>query len=169
MIGVTRLIVNHLRRSLCHKRFSKTKGPFLHRHYPTSSVLLPSPHHNRPDLYLAVSPLTGARSQSPACDFPCCAHSPYTNMLSPLPRRNHGLLLSFSFTRDGGLPPNSAESASALPFSRPAQRSLSLRPVGSLSPLRTLLHREAFQLQFLCDCLDCYRLERPLPGGRLTH
>ena len=31
---------------------------------------------------------------------------------------------SFSYTSDGGLPPNSEESASALPFSRPAQRSL---------------------------------------------
>ena len=26
------------------ERFSKTRGPFLHRHYPTSSVLRPSPH-----------------------------------------------------------------------------------------------------------------------------
>ena len=37
----------------------------------------------------------------------------------------------------GGLPRISAGSASALPFSRPARRSLALRPAYSLSPLRT--------------------------------
>ncbi len=45
-------------------------------------------------------------------------------MPSPLPRRNRWVRTSFSFPNGGGLPRISAGSASALPFSRPAQRSL---------------------------------------------
>ena len=52
------------------------------------------------------------------------AHGPSTRMPSPLPRRNRWVRTSFSFPNGGGLPRISGGSASALPFSRPAQRSL---------------------------------------------
>ena len=45
-------------------------------------------------------------------------------MPSPLPRRNRWVPTSFSFPNGGGLPRNVGGSASALRFSRPAQRSL---------------------------------------------
>ena len=52
------------------------------------------------------------------------AHDPSAHMPSPLPRRNRWVLASFAFPNGGGLPRNSGGSASALPFSRPARRSL---------------------------------------------
>ena len=61
-------------------------------------------------------------------------------MPSPIPRRNHRLRFAH-FTCDSGLPRTIAGSASALVFSRPAQRSLALWPACSPSPLRTLYIR----------------------------
>ena len=61
-------------------------------------------------------------------------------------------------------------SASALPVSRPAQRSLTLRPACSLNrPQAILLHRSA-SVQFVTSLhrSDCFRLERQLPGGIRT-
>jgi len=72
------------------------------------------------------------------------------------------------FPTDDGLPRISAGSASALPFSRPAQRSLALRPARSPSPLKDPLHRRLQPLRYLHDCSDCFRLERQLPGGIRT-
>ena len=50
--------------------------------------------------------------------------TPLSHMPSPLPRQNRWVPTSFSFPNSGGLPRNEGGSASALPFSRPAQRSL---------------------------------------------
>ena len=44
-----------------------------------------------------------------------------------------------------------------------------LRPACSLNPLRTLLHQKLQLLRYLHNCSDCYRPERQLPGGSLTH
>jgi hypothetical protein len=57
-------------------------------------------------------------------------------MPSPLPRRNRSSFVAH-YSTSGGLPHRSAKSASALRFSRPAQRSLTLWPAGSLTPLRS--------------------------------
>ena len=86
---------------------------------------------------------SGGRCAMPATprDFPCCAHLPPAGMPSPLPRRNHWVRLSFVLPSNGSLPRISGGSASALPFSRPAQRSLALRPACSPSPIRTLYTR----------------------------
>ena len=59
-----------------------------------------------------------------------------------------------------GLPSNRDGSAPALVFSRPAQRSLTLRPACSPSRLCDLLHRRLQQLRCLRRCFDCYRVER---------
>ena len=61
-------------------------------------------------------------------------------------------------------------SASALSVSRPAQRSLALRPACSLNrPEAILLHRSA-SVQFVTSLhrSDCFRLEQQLPGGIRT-
>ena len=61
---------------------------------------------------------------------------------------------------DIGLPRHSGGSAPALTVSRPAQRSLTLRPVRSPSRLCDLLHRRLQQLRCLRRCFGCYRVER---------
>jgi hypothetical protein len=72
-------------------------------------------------------------------------------------------------TCDSGLPHALAGSAPTSWISRPAQRSLTLRPACSLSPHGTLFHRRPRQYCYLHCRSDCYRLERPLPGGNCTH
>jgi hypothetical protein len=52
---------------------------------------------------------------------------------------------------------------------RPAQRSFTLRPACSPSPLQDPLHRRLQSFRCLHDCSDCYRLQRKLPGGICTH
>ena len=87
--------------------------------------------------------------------FPCCAHLPCTDMPSPLPRRNHWVHVSFVFPSDGSLPRNSAGSASALPFSRPAQRSLLVTACLLTKSHKDPLHRKLHLLRYLHRCSDC--------------
>ncbi len=80
-------------------------------------------------------------------------------MPSPLPRWNQRVP-SLDLPADGGLPCNSARSASTLPFSRPAQRSLLVTACTfAKSPLRDPLHRRLQRLCYLHRCSDC------LPAG----
>src|SRR5271157_4122426 len=62
---------------------------------------------------------------------------------------------------DGGLPHSLARSATTLDFSRPARRSLRLRPVGSPSRHATRLSRRLRRFRYLHCRSDSYRLERP--------
>src|SRR6266581_2147395 len=59
-----------------------------------------------------------------------------------------------------GLPQIHGGLAPALIVSRPAQRSLTLRPACSPSRLSDPLHRRLRRLRFLCRRSDCYRVER---------
>ena len=103
-----------------------------------------------------------------ASGFPCCVRFPCAYMPSPLPRRKRWVL-SFIFPNIIGLPRYTVGSASALAFSRPAQRSLTLRPVCSPSRLKATLYTEVLQrLCYLYRRFDCYRLERPV-AGRESH
>src|SRR5262249_41831749 len=45
----------------------------------------------------------------------------------------------------------------------------SLQPVGSRGHLRDPFHRRLQPFRHLHDCSDCYRLERKLPGGSVSH
>ena len=69
------------------------------------------------------------------------------------------------FPHDGSLPRFLGGSASALRLSRPAQRSLTLRPAYLPSHLHDPLHRRLQPLRCLHGCSDCYRLERPCRTG----
>src|SRR5208282_319188 len=60
----------------------------------------------------------------------------------------------------GGLPRAKGGSAPALPVSRPAWRSLALRPACSPSRHCDPLHRRLQRLRYLHRCFDCYRAER---------
>ena len=98
--------------------------------------------------------------------FPCCAHLPCTSMLSPLPRRNRRVHLSFSFLDDGGLPRMQGGSASASQLSRPARCSLRVTACW-LAELPRSPSDRALQ-PTSCRSPGCYRLERPLPDRNFT-
>jgi hypothetical protein len=101
--------------------------------------------------------------------FPCCIDVPLIRMPSPISRRNARVLLSLASPDMAAFPEISVGSASASPFSRPAQRSLTLRPAYSPSHPTDDPYTRGFNRLSLCGCSDCYRLERQLPGGIRTH
>ena len=72
------------------------------------------------------------------------------------------------FLRNISLARNHGGSASTSRLSRPAQRSLTLRPAYLPSHFHDPLHRRLQPFRYLHDCSDCYRLERKLPGGICT-
>jgi hypothetical protein len=63
--------------------------------------------------------------------FPCCVRSPCANMPSPLPRWDRRRVRRSPCACDGGLPHVRDGSAPTSNVSRPARRSLALRPAGS--------------------------------------
>ena len=112
---------------------SPLKAPSLHRHYPASPVLRASPPPCRPRLPLAGSQfgvyLTTHRASHVAASFSfhaCQRH---------YPGGSRGVPASLASPSVFGLPHFSGGSASALPVSRPARRSLAFRPACSLNRL----------------------------------
>jgi hypothetical protein len=93
-----------------------------------------------------------------------CHGLPLVRMLSPVPRQNLWVRVAH-YPRDDSLPQNLGGSASALGFSRIAQRSLTLWPAYSSSHFHDPLHRRLQPLRYLHDCSGYYRLEQQLPGG----
>src|SRR5262245_10723330 len=89
-------------------------------------------------------------------------------MLSPLPRRKPLGARVALFPSDGSLPRSTVRSASALWLSRPSQRSIvtACELAGSLNDP---LHRRLRRSRHLLRRYNCYRLERPLPGGTRSH
>ena len=158
---------------LCHTiPVEVRKSDFM----PRSLLRLRHPHRNR---YSLTAPL-GSQRNSPR-GFPVGARTPPTGLpvllLSPscthaaatTPAEPVGARVA-RFPTAVSLPRNNGGSASALPVSRPAQRSLTLRSACSLNrPQAILLHRSA-SVQFVASLhrSDCFRLERQLPGGIRT-
>ena len=125
---------------------SRIKAPSLGGHYPARGLPVS-----------ACAPPTGLPVLHP---LPCAC------MLSPVPRRRRPYLFRctphWAVPVAGSRPRDIGGSASALTFSRPARRSLALRPARSLSrPTAALLHRSA-SVHFVTSTnrSDCYRLER---------
>ena len=157
-----------------------------HPHLPSS---LPAPLSNQgpfpPPALPGFPGTTGlsATPYGPACPsrgsgwrvprhrrgFPCCVHPPLPCVPPPLPRRNRPVLVSLASRPMPAFPVLPAGRLPHYPFSRPARRSLALRPAGSLSRLRDPSHRSAsVHVVASIDRSDCYRLERQLPGGIRT-
>jgi hypothetical protein len=90
----------------------------------------PSPHRARP--YPRGRPF-GPHAQTTRWGFPCCRSLPLVCMPSPIPRRNSWVPVSLTSPEMAAFPESAVGSASASPFSRPAQRSLPLRPAYSPS------------------------------------
>src|SRR5215471_9912791 len=123
----------------CFLRSSLTEIPSLHRRYPASLVLRasPPPHTARPDSH----ELPVDRQGDHRWGFPCCYWSTLPACRRHYPGRSDGtcsLVLSHqrrpAHNTRGGMAP-------ALHVSRPAQRSLTLRPADSPSRLSDPLHR----------------------------
>jgi len=93
----------------------------------------------------------------------------FAYMPSPLPRQVWWNLFARTFSINVGLPQLHGGSAPALHVSRPAQRSLTLRPACSPSHLCDPLHQRLRRLRFLHRRSDCFRVERTqFPGGTFT-
>ena len=137
-------------------RFLSTKAPSLHRSYPASAVLRASPPSQsaRP---ISHEPPVDLRSP---LGLPVLCMVPFACMPSPIPRQDRWKLVRSYDSINFGLPRNRGGSAPALVFSRPAQRSLTLRPARSPSHLCDLLHQRLQQSRCLPCCSDCYRVER---------
>ena len=93
--------------------------------------------------------------------------SPFMQAVDTTPAQSVGACFAHFPTNDC-LPRAQVGSACALPFSRPAQRLLTLRPACSPNPLKDPLHRRLQPIRYLHGCSDCYRPERKLPGGICT-
>ena len=154
-------------RSFQHR--SRTRGPFLHRHYPASSVLRPRPPPQGAGSVPHDTTVGQRRHASRPEGLPVLHTIPLSHMPSPLPRRNRWVRVSLSFPNGGGLPRKSGGSASALPFSRPAQRSLHVTACARAESLTDPFLQKLRPLRYLHARSDCYRLERLLPGGFRTH
>ena len=121
---------------------SSPEAPSLHRRYPASPVLRASPPPRRPRLTLAGSRLARA---TPPAGLPVLPLSPsYPHAIANTPAETDGARVA-RFPSAGSLPRFLGGSASALPVSRPAQRSLTLRPAGSLSRLTRPFDIEVLQ------------------------
>ena len=125
----------------------------------------PLRHPTRPGLSLAscqliLTAITAGTSR--VAHGPLCLHA-----VANTPAGRMEFVRSYHSIRFG-LPRNRGGSAPALVFSRPAQRSLTLRPARSPSRLATLLHRRLQQLRCLRRCFDCYRVERTSSRTGLT-
>jgi hypothetical protein len=160
-LGVIRLIANlpFCRRFL---RPPSTEAPSLHRSYPASSVLRASPPSQtaRPFSHeLPVDPNHDHR-----WDFPCCVWSTLLTCRRQYPGRSDGILFARTFPSTSAFPRNRGGSAPALVFSRPAQRSLTLRPARSPSRLATLCTRGFSSFVASTTALIATGWSEPVPG-----
>ena len=135
----------------------------LHRPLPSPGITRlrrycePLRHPSRPGLSLTSCQLihTAITAETSRVAYgPLCVHA-----VANTPAGLMELVRSYD-SISFGLPRNRGGSAPALTVSRPAQRSLTLRPACSPSRQCDLLHRRLQQLRCLRRCFDCYRVER---------
>ncbi len=146
---------------------SRTEAPSLHRSYPASPVLRASP------------PPCPARPVPRGMPVGACAPPSGLPVLPPSPSCTHAATNTPAetpgarvarFPDAGCLPRNNGGSASASSFSRPARRSLALRPACSLSRPEGGPSRRSASVHVVTSMTrsDGFRLERQL-AGRASH
>jgi len=130
----------------------------LGRHYPVSTLIRPCPTPVMAAACRNVEAATLADDGSPPVTrttFPTCrAH---------YPGGSSGCSCRL-LPRSRGLPQMAGGSASALSLSRPAQASLTLRPIGSLSRPRRPLSRGSSPASYPTKPLASFRINRQLSG-----
>ena len=143
------------------RKHTRSQGPSLHRHYPASTVILPCPTPACAAARSDVEAATLAPNGSPPITrttFPTCrAHYPGGSSGCACRLLPHSC----------SLPQNPGGSASALSLSRPAQASLTLRPVGSLSRPRRPLSRGSSPASYPTKPLVSFQINRQLSGWNL--
>ncbi len=141
------------------RKHAKSQGPLLRRHYPASTLLRPCPTPAMAVACRDVEAATLAQVGSPPMTrttFPTCrAH---------YPGGSSGCACRL-LPRSRGLPQMAGGLASALSLSRPAQASLTLRPVGLLSRLKRPLSRGFSPSGYPAEPLVSYRINRQLSGS----
>jgi hypothetical protein len=73
------------------------------------------------------------------------------------------------FPRSHSLPHFAAGSASASFAFEACSTFIRITACTFAESPKVILYTEGFSRRSLCDCSDCYRLERQLPGGVRTH
>ena len=152
------------RQSPVRRRFLRspsTEAPSLRRSYPASLVLRASPPSQSARPFSHELPVDRYRDHR--WDFPCCAWSTLPACRRQYPGRSHGIYSLVRFHRFG-LPSNRGGSAPALSVSRPAQRSLTLRPARSPSRLATLCTRGFSSFVASTAALIATGWSEPVPG-----
>ena len=154
------LIANHLHLAV-FRSVPKSQGPLLRWRYPASTLLRPCPTPAMAVALHNVEDATLASDGSPPITrttFPTCrAH---------YPGGSSGCACRL-LPRSRGLPQMAGGSASALSLSRPAQASLTLRPVGLLSRLKRPLSRGSSPSGYPAEPLVSYQINRQLSGWSL--
>jgi hypothetical protein len=137
---------------------TRSQGPLLRWHYPASTLLRPCPTPAMAVACRDVEAATLARDGSPPITrttFPTCrAH---------YPGGSSGCACRL-LPRSCCLPQMAGGSASALSLSRPAQASLTLRPIGSLSRLKRPLSRGSSPASYPTKPLVSFQINRQLSG-----
>ena len=140
---------------------TRSQGPSLRRHYPASTVVRPCPTPAMAAACCDVEAATLTTNGSPPITrttIPTC-RAPY-----PGGSRECACQL---LPHACSLPQMAGGSASALSLSRPAQASLILRPVGSLSRPRRPLSRGSSPSGYPAEPLVSYQINRQLSGWNL--
>jgi hypothetical protein len=112
------------------RKHTRRQGPFLRRHYPASMVLRPCPTPAMAAALRDVEAATLTTNGSPPIN-----RTTFLTSRAHYPGGSNGCVCRL-LPRSCSLPPMADGSASALVLSRPAQASLTLRPVRSLSRAR---------------------------------
>ena len=127
----------------------------------------PIRHPKRPGLSLAGFRLaTHASAASGASRVATISLRSHAAANTPVESSGARLAL---FPADSSLPCLEGRSASTSAFSGPAQRSLHVAACGLAGSPCDPFHRRLQPFRHLHDCSDCYRLERKLPGGSVSH
>jgi hypothetical protein len=140
----------------------------LCQRYPASSLVRTHPPPQKAQPVPRGIPVGRSRSGH-LLGLPVLPRSPCARMPPPLPRWNLRVLISLSSPSIAAFPVSKAGRLPHHRFQGLLSVHCTLQPAGSRSHLRDPFHRRLQPLRYLHDCSDCYRLERKLPGGSVSH
>ena len=140
----------------------------LRRRYPISLLIRAQPPPQKARPVPRGLPVGWSRS-SRFLGLPVLLRSPCAHMPPPIPRWNRRVRVSLSSPPIAAFPVSKAGRLPHQHFQGLLSVHYSLQPVGSRGHLCDPFHRRLQPFRHLHDCSDCYRLERKLPGGSVSH